>query len=210
DDAIRRAASAHARAESLEVLDLVPGRLASWRALILLATVDPARFRRDRFARGCTAGDALLVSAPLLARLGDGGQPRSAVGPVAPPEAGRVSAAELRPTYERLLARGTEHFFEPPRPDCPLCGGGELAKLLEVGDHYQRKPGRFALWRCRGCGHVFQNPRLSLEGLAFYYRDFYDGLGEELTQTVFGNEMTEYRARAGLVMAHAQPRRWLD
>jgi SAM-dependent methyltransferase len=57
---------------------------------------------------------------------------------------------------------------------------------------------------------VFQNPRLSLEGLAFYYRDFYDGLGEELTQTVFSSETTEYRERAKLVSSFATPRRWLD
>jgi ubiquinone/menaquinone biosynthesis C-methylase UbiE len=82
--------------------------------------------------------------------------------------------------------------------------------MVEVGDHYQRKPGKFVLSRCEACGHVFQNPRLSLEGLSFYYRDFYDGLGEELTQTVFSNEMKEYRARARLVANFAKPRRWLD
>ena len=33
----------------------------------------------------------------------------------------------------------------------------------------------FTLEQCGDCGHVFQNPRLTPEGLEFYYRDFYDG-----------------------------------
>src|SRR5205823_1793024 len=133
----------------------------------------------------------------------------STLGPAAAASP-RVTAAELRPVYDALLARGTEPFFEPRRDDCPLCHGKDLAKIGDFPDHYQRKPGRFVLSRCRGCGHVFQNPRLSIEGLSFYYRDFYDGLGEELTQTVFANEMTEYRARAQLVASFSTPRRWLD
>jgi ubiquinone/menaquinone biosynthesis C-methylase UbiE len=319
DESTRRAASAYASAHDLDVLDLVPRRIAAWRALVLLVAVDAARFRRDRFARGASAGDVLLVRASLLERLGmkpeatDAvalteiartlklhaatgsdfvvtplllspgiglrerrrllrllfGDPvvplfalqlallalaiafappwglaalaifhaqallvtvatplapfdrlehlfarplidlASTVGPSSPPPR-RVSAAELRPVYEALLANGTDPFFEPPRPDCPLCRGRRLSKVVEVGDHYQRKPGKFVLSRCQSCGHVFQNPRLSLEGLAFYYRDFYDGLGEELTQTVFSSETTEYRERARLVSAFVKPRRWLD
>src|SRR6185295_5621075 len=77
----------------------------------------------------------------------------------AAPAAPRVTAAELRPVYDALLSRGTDPFFEPPRNDCPLCQSGDLSKLGEFPDHYQRKPGRFVLSRCRGCGHVFQNPR---------------------------------------------------
>jgi ubiquinone/menaquinone biosynthesis C-methylase UbiE len=134
----------------------------------------------------------------------------SALGPVSPSPARRVTAAELRPVYDALLSRGTTPFFEPARADCPLCHDRDLSKLGEFPDHYQRKPGRFVLSRCRSCGHVFQNPRLSLEGLSFYYRDFYDGLGEELTQTVFGNEVTEYRARAEMVARFVKPKRWLD
>jgi ubiquinone/menaquinone biosynthesis C-methylase UbiE len=319
DESTRRAASAYANANDLDVLDLVPQRIASWRALVLLVAVDPAQFRRDRFARGASTGDALLVRASLLERLGMKPEATDAVAlseiartlklhaatgtdfavaptllspgielgerrrllrllfgdpvvplfvlqlallafaiafappwglaalavfhaqsflvtlgtPLAPfdrlehlfarplvdlastvgpasPAPHKINAAELRPVYETLLAHGTDPFFEPPRDDCPLCHGRGLAKVVEVGDHYQRKPGKFVLSRCQSCGHVFQNPRLSLEGLAFYYRDFYDGLGEELTQTVFSSETAEYRERARLVSAFAKPRRWLD
>jgi ubiquinone/menaquinone biosynthesis C-methylase UbiE len=319
DDATLRAASAYADANDLDVLDLVSPRIASWRMLVLLVAVDPQRFRRDAFARGASAGDAMLVRASLLERVTGTSAPSDAVtmnelarslklhaatstdlalapmllspgvplserrrllrllfgdpivplfivqllllalaiafappwgllalvafhlqvfvvtlgtptapfdrlehalarpildlastlGPAAPLSR-RVTAAELRPVYDSLLARGTDPFFEPPRDDCPLCRGRHLSKIVEVGDHYQRKPGRFTLSRCGSCGHVFQNPRLSLEGLSFYYRDFYDGLGEELTQAVFANEMAEYRERARLVSSFSTPRRWLD
>src|SRR5262245_52273975 len=68
DESTRRAASAFASAHDLDVLDLVSPRIASWRALVLLVAVDPARFRRDRFARGASAGDALLVRSSVLER----------------------------------------------------------------------------------------------------------------------------------------------
>jgi SAM-dependent methyltransferase len=79
-----------------------------------------------------------------------------------------------------------------------------------VNDRFQQKPGRFVLDRCRDCSHIFQNPRLSLEGLSFYYADFYDGMGENLIDGIFAGEMREYRSRAGMVAAAARPRRWLD
>jgi SAM-dependent methyltransferase len=79
-----------------------------------------------------------------------------------------------------------------------------------VGDLLQFKPGEFELDECATCGHIFQNPRLSLEGLDFYYRDFYDGMGAELLDFVFSSDDTSYRGRVDLVAAHASPKRWLD
>jgi ubiquinone/menaquinone biosynthesis C-methylase UbiE len=320
DEPTRRSASAYAQENGLDVLDLVSPRMAAWRATVLLSAVDPLTFRQDRFARGFSAGDAILVRASVLERSGAKlaltnamglvdlarvlklhaatgsdvaiapslvspglslrerrrllrwlfgdmivplfglqlallalaiafarpwglgalaafhlqvllitlGTPlapydrlahvaarfiidiASTLGFASPPPSSRVTSAELRPVYDALLAHGTAPFFEPPRGDCPLCGGGTLSKVGEFGDHYQRKPGRFVLSRCQTCRHVFQNPRLSTEGLSFYYRDFYDGLGEQLTEAVFGNETREYRARARMVAAVASPRRWLD
>jgi ubiquinone/menaquinone biosynthesis C-methylase UbiE len=321
DESTRRSASVYASENNLDVLDLVSPRIAAWRAIVLLLAVDPMRFRGDRFARGFSVGDAILVRASVLERSGAKqalpdaltlfdlarvlklhaatssdlvvapalvspglslrerraflrrlfgdvivplfamqlvllalaiafarpwglaalaalhlqvlvitlGTPlapfdrlahvaariiidiASTFGFASPPPTPRITVAELRPVYDALLARGTAPFFEPPRSDCPLCGASILSKVGEFGDHYQRKPGRFVLSRCQTCRHVFQNPRLSIEGLSFYYRDFYDGLGEELTEAVFGNETREYRARARMVAAVvASPRRWLD
>ena len=67
----------------------------------------------------------------------------------------------------------------------PLVRLGELSVRLRTRDLVQRKPGRFTLERCGGCGHMFQNPRLTPAGLDFYYRDFYDGIGAETAEVMF-------------------------
>lgn len=128
-----------------------------------------------------------------------------------PPRRLRLQRADAaRPAYEELTKDGLDHFFDPPRADCPLCGGAELVRSLDTPDLWQGKPGRFRLDRCTACGHIFQNPRLSIEGLGFYYRDFYDGLGEEDLETLFGSAGQPYEARAEMVTSRATPERWLD
>jgi SAM-dependent methyltransferase len=119
-------------------------------------------------------------------------------------------ADERRPTYERLLAEGWQRFFEPPSPTCVHCGGTRLRTLFTTGDHFQQKPGRFTLQRCGDCGVVFQNPRLTPEGLAFYYRDYYDGLGADMVEFAFSSYGSVYRKRAEMMNAISPPRRWLD
>ena len=118
--------------------------------------------------------------------------------------------AALRPIYAALLAEGTTPFFEPRRSACPLCGSDALSVALRVDDHYQWKAGRFTLERCGDCAHVFQNPRLSMAGLDFYYRDFYDGLGEERLEGLFSFDPAPYLARARVLRGHGTPSRWLD
>jgi SAM-dependent methyltransferase len=112
--------------------------------------------------------------------------------------------------YDELLAGGIGRFFEPRRSTCPLCQGTSLSGRVRVPDLLQFKPGEFELDECAACGHIFQNPRLSLEGLDFYYRDFYDGVGGEQVAFVFSADDTSYRGRVDLVAAHARPKRWLD
>lgn len=120
------------------------------------------------------------------------------------------SEAEQAAAYRALLADGTERFFEPRSTTCPLCGSIALTARVTTPDLLQFKPGTFELDECRRCGHVFQNPRLSIEGLDFYYRDFYDGDGGEQLEMVFSSDDASYRGRAALVAAHAEPKRWLD
>jgi SAM-dependent methyltransferase len=118
---------------------------------------------------------------------------------------------ERRPLYAELIKDGIDRFFEPRRETCPLCAGRRLERFLEAPDMFQHKPGRFVLERCADCGHIFQNPRLSIAGLDFYYKDFYDGLGQRQTETVFGiGDKAPYQARARMVNGHAQPGAWLD
>lgn len=116
----------------------------------------------------------------------------------------------LRGVYERLLANGTAPFFEPPREDCLVCGARSLRTVFAIGDHYQFKPGRFELSECTACGHRFQNPRLSVEGLNFYYRDFYDGIGRDRIEGIFASDTKPYLNRARMVAAATSSRRWLD
>jgi SAM-dependent methyltransferase len=115
-----------------------------------------------------------------------------------------------REEYEKLLAGGIERFFEDRRPDCPLCGSRELSVRVRTGDLLQRKPGEFVLEECGSCGHIFQNPRLTIEGLDFYYRDFYDGVGAEELELIFSTGVAAYRGRAETVRGFAEPGRWLD
>ncbi|MEU5247206.1 class I SAM-dependent methyltransferase [Streptomyces asoensis] len=119
--------------------------------------------------------------------------------------------AEARPAYLADLAAGPERFLEPRRSSCPWCGSRSLTCRLRTTDLFQHKPGRFVLDRCEDCGHTFQNPRLSAEGLEFYYRDFYDGLGEKKLGETFGSRTKMYRGRAESMLAHdPEPKTWLD
>jgi Methyltransferase domain len=121
-----------------------------------------------------------------------------------------AAAAAKKPVYDELLAGDRARFYEPRRTTCPLCGGSELAKHMTNPDLFQHKPGHFTIDRCRACSHLFQNPRLSLAGLDFYYKDFYDGLGESGMEFIFGFGVEPYHARARMVRAVATPKRWLD
>ncbi|TFE34441.1 class I SAM-dependent methyltransferase [Frankia sp. B2] len=125
--------------------------------------------------------------------------------------AGRLTPTEIaekRSQYRRELAGGLDRFLESPRTTCPWCGGNDLSVRMNGRDVSQGKPGRFRYDRCGDCGHVFQNPRLSFEGLDFYYRDFYDGLGAAMIEEVFGFSPGPYLHRASLSIP--TPRRWLD
>ncbi|MGW6710480.1 methyltransferase domain-containing protein, partial [Streptomyces sp. NPDC054956] len=342
DAATFLAACAHADREGLAVLDLLPGDLATERALGLLRLVDPAAYRQDRLGEGRGAGFAVLVSEQVLARAGvdpaeadrtpaellalirrlkeyatdatglaiapalSCGPPPDAAGaaragelraqglppgplaaaqlaglallagvavrqgrwgaaaaglywiqpylalggpgtPLRPGDLARATAARplrsltasLRTAaattrtrrvrdaghgggpdtasaavraaaYRGDLAAGTDRFLEPRRLDCPWCGSQQLSVRVRVPDLLQAKPGRFTLEGCGDCGHVFQNPRLTLEGLEFYYRDFYDGRGGEGAATVFGRLGAAYRGRAEMLRPHTEPASWLD
>jgi len=328
DDATRRAASAHALENDLEVIDLIPGDNHVSASIGLAQMVAPRAYRRQRFATGRSAGYALLVTRDVLARsrvdqrtptdpvaiqrvaarlkrfactstdyavapglralavnpnrrravlrfmlgefylfplllplvnlaiiaFGAAFAPLAAASAFASyhltttlvfartglaprdrwrftllrlpleawttlvllcdrwqPEEVGATIREGRAYYEQLLDGGWERFFEPRSDRCPLCGGGELEEYFTTRDNFQQKPGRFTLERCRGCGHLFQNPRLTLEGLAFYYRDYYDGFGAELTERVFSSYGDVYARRAQMVAeVVAQPGRWLD
>jgi SAM-dependent methyltransferase len=116
----------------------------------------------------------------------------------------------LRPVYAGLVAEGLDHHFEPRRDDCPWCGSTELSVRVSTGDRYQFKPGTFTLEECAACGHTFQNPRLSLDGLDYYYRDFYDGISDDTFEMIFSAGAGLERDRAEMLVGVHEPKRWLD
>ncbi|MEV4442557.1 class I SAM-dependent methyltransferase [Streptomyces sp. NPDC049577] len=120
--------------------------------------------------------------------------------------------ATLRPRYQRDLADGVERFLGPKLSTCPWCASPRLRRRLRTTDRIQGKPGTFTLDECTQCGHVFQNPQLTPEGLEFYYRDLYDGLGEKTAQRLFTSPAHTrlYRSRAKAMRALCTPERWLD
>jgi SAM-dependent methyltransferase len=122
----------------------------------------------------------------------------------------QAELAAAREFYAPVLARGVDSLFEPRRTTCPWCNSPVLRVRLRSKDLIQRKPGEFTVEECRSCGHQFQNPRLSLDGLEFYYRDFYDGLGAELAEYVFDLAREANLSRARSVLAHTEPDTWLD
>jgi SAM-dependent methyltransferase len=105
-------------------------------------------------------------------------------------------------------------LFEERREACPHCEGSSLETALTTGDSFQHKPGSFRLDRCADCGLVFQNPRLSIAGLGYHYRDFYDGAGAEKLDFVFSFNPGCYADRARTLEAHLDPHTpptaWLD
>ena len=117
---------------------------------------------------------------------------------------------EKRTMYRELLSRGTDRFFEEKRCDCPICGKTEIEHFITTRDRFQFKPGYFHVDRCQSCSHIFQNPRLSIDGLDFYYKDFYDGLGEERLEGIFSHGNGPYLARAKMMEGQPTPSRWLD
>ncbi|MDT5232663.1 MAG: hypothetical protein QOI39_3163 [Mycobacterium sp.] len=115
-----------------------------------------------------------------------------------------------RPYYQAELADGVERFLESRRDTCPWCGSTDLSVRLRTSDLIQCKPGRFSLEQCGNCRHIFQNPRLTPAGLDFYYRDFYDGIGQKLMEKIFKAAGRSYRGRADMLKQFTTPRAWLD
>ncbi|QTD98060.1 class I SAM-dependent methyltransferase [Streptomyces cyanogenus] len=103
-------------------------------------------------------------------------------------------------------------FQEPRREDCPWCGSRRLRTRVRAPDPLRHRPGTFVLDGCRDCGHAFQNPRLTAEGIAFFHREFYDRHLDELTARVLSPRAVHRRHRttARRLSALPEPESWLD
>ncbi|WP_328772193.1 class I SAM-dependent methyltransferase [Streptomyces sp. NBC_00286] len=125
------------------------------------------------------------------------------------PQTSASHRAAHRATYPTELALEIGEFHEPRRPDCPWCGSRRLRTLLRTPDLLQHKPGTFVLEQCQDCAHVFQNPRLTAEGLAYYQRDFpHETLPVRILRTRSGRGRHLAAARA--MLPYPEPESWLD
>jgi len=69
-----------------------------------------------------------------------------------------------------------EPFAPSPRFErvaCYLCGGDDAEPFIAAQDDYTGKPGHFTFVRCRHCGLHYQNPRLTIDEIKFFYDDEY-------------------------------------
>lgn len=101
-------------------------------------------------------------------------------------------------------------LFEDRRSTCPWCGSPSLRGLLDVPDLLQHKPVHTHLDECSDCGHVFQNPQLTVTGLNYIYDDFYGGAGSETAEWQLGDLGKAYEARVRSVKQFTEPKAWLD
>ncbi len=115
-----------------------------------------------------------------------------------------------RERYAAELGDGPQTLLEPRRFNCPICESAALELAFRTHDVTLNKPGEFHMDRCHDCGHVFQNPRLSIAGLDYYYRDNYDGLNSDGMQLMYEADAGVYRRRAERLRPYATPKRWLD
>ena len=59
------------------------------------------------------------------------------------------------------------------RVACYLCGADDAESFVTAQDDYTGKPGRFTFVACRECGLHYQNPRLTIDEIKFFYDDEY-------------------------------------
>jgi SAM-dependent methyltransferase len=128
----------------------------------------------------------------------------------------RPALRQTRAAYTRLAATPTmelpseDERFDARHETCPWCNSPELVAMFDIPDLQQQKPGTTHLDRCADCGHVFQNPPLSIKGLDYYYEHFYEGIGADLAEHIFSKLTPTYAARVEAVARFTEPRAWLD
>lgn len=171
--------------------------LAVYQAQPLLVTAGTAARPLGRWHGVVTRSVTRLADAASTALAGRGATDESA------------DMAARRSSYPEVAA-GVDLLLEDRRDTCPVCGGTELTRHTTVPDLLQDKPGRFRVDRCRGCRTVLQNPRLTIAGLDFYYRDFYDGLAGEWMAQVFSGSRDSYQGRVDLIGSLTDPQKLLD
>ncbi|GAB2840164.1 class I SAM-dependent methyltransferase [Streptomyces deserti] len=110
------------------------------------------------------------------------------------------------------IPQPTVRVHEPRRADCPWCGSARLRTRLRCGDLRRYRPGSFTVDACRDCGHTFQNPRLTPEGLALYLRTVRGEPRDHAAELVLALRGSRRRRRraARAMLRFGEPESWLD
>ncbi|MEV5428948.1 class I SAM-dependent methyltransferase [Streptomyces sp. NPDC052701] len=116
------------------------------------------------------------------------------------------------PSVPGPAPQATTRVHEPHRADCPWCGSARLRTRLRSGDLRRHKPGLFTVDACRDCGHTFQNPRLTAEGLSLYRRTARGEPLDHATEHVLALRGSRRRRRsaARAMLRFGEPESWLD
>ncbi|MGW1804022.1 class I SAM-dependent methyltransferase [Streptomyces sp. NPDC002078] len=116
------------------------------------------------------------------------------------------------PTSPPTTPRVAEPFHEPRRENCPWCGGGNLRTRARAAAPGPAGPGTFVVDQCRDCGHAFQNPRLTAEGLALHHLGLFSGQLDDFAERVLPSRAVRrrHRSAARTILPLAEPESWLD
>lgn len=175
--------------------------------------IQPRDLYRSPVNRILTGIDFMIGSTRERKKAAAAAKANRAAGRPAKPEKARkkAEAERHRARYQAEIRAGVENYLEAPRDTCPWCGSSRLSVRLDnAPDALMRKPGRFRFDHCDECDHIFQNPRLSIPGLEFYYRDVYDGMNAAMAEEILAGAVPAHRERARMMRPYGSPRAWLD
>lgn len=120
----------------------------------------------------------------------------------------------MPPTEQAITARppsppaAPAAWSDPPRTDCPWCGSARLSARLRIRD--PRRPVGFGLDRCRDCGHTFQNPRLTRQGLDLHHGDRPEDRAASARVIAAQRGIRRHRAAVRALLRFGEPESWLD
>ncbi|MFE9770306.1 methyltransferase domain-containing protein [Streptomyces sp. NPDC005931] len=123
-----------------------------------------------------------------------------------------AAAPAAAPTPAVPAPHGSVRVHEPYREHCPWCGSVRLRTRLRTGDLRRHRPGLFTVDECQDCGHTFQNPRLTAEGLASCRRAVRGAPRDHTTEYVLALRAARHRRRsaARAMLRFGEPESWLD
>jgi 2-polyprenyl-3-methyl-5-hydroxy-6-metoxy-1,4-benzoquinol methylase len=89
-----------------------------------------------------------------------------------------IAHRSVAPSVHQVIGSGVHPILEPGADNCEfvacyLCGADDSQPFTSAQDDLTGKPGTFHFVRCRGCGLVYQNPRVPLDRIGRYYDDEY-------------------------------------